>query len=947
MAHKSVTGVSCRVASRCAAQFTIVGLLLTALLPVVWGFPSFEPFTDATASGGTAYTAGSGLYHQINALDEGWSLWNVGSGSSVAQVMCVNSNLVYTGFPGGFPAPPASHAVSLPGTASGASGYSAALQLSRAVAADPKNLVTNKTYASFLLAIPSLGNLNSASPIYFGGFATNSGDQSVTLPSRAMKLFLKGNSATSGSSTSYALGIQNASDSGTLAAYDAGGHAPSSVLFVVIDYEFGTNGAADVANLWVNPPAASFGTAAPPAPSATFTTSTTAAQLVTAADFFLLARSGATLWGSLLVDDLRVGDSWSYVTGAPEIVTPPAASTDAVGTAATFTVGAVAGATNVSPLTYQWQFNGGTLTDGGKIWGSSSAALTITNLALTNAGTYTVTVSNSLTSATSSAALAVIPAYPNSQLDELSVSAYGAKGNGVADDTAAFQSAIAAAQTLGRNGVYVPPGRYVLTGTLTLNQLELIGRPAGGWPAPKLPLPTLLIRHYTEPGLILMNGASVHGIALDYDSGSPATTNAPAISLQGNGLCLTSLRIQNPYDGITTSASATPGRARFSDILIVQPVHVGVQITKAYDYVQFHQTEVWCNGAKSLGAAFRFGRVDEGSWTGLVASNCATGLEFYTDTDSGGGTFTGSLAGCATVACGTGVTITGDHKVKLTGGNFANVHFGAVINGTNAEVILDGTRWEADTDQAVSVSRAANVLIAASEFSRAAAVAAPLVSVDNCTTVTLNGSDFLPGSTGLQLGSGVARAIISGNSFEDGGITNLMTSGKVILAANLITASPPSGLTAAAGVGQVVISWAAAVGATNYNLKRALTSGGPYTNIATMAATTYTNTGLANGTTYYYVVSALRPSGESDNSAEVSATPSSVVLSVSLPEAGNQVLLSWPAWASIHTVYAATNLAPPILWLPLTNAAQSNNGSFSLSLPTTNGEEQFFRLGSP
>jgi hypothetical protein len=444
-----------------------------------------------------------------------------------------------------------------------------------------------------------------------------------------------------------------------------------------------------------------------------------------------------------------------------------------------------------------------------------------------------------------------------------------------------------------------------------------------------------------------MNGASVHGIALDYDSGSPATTNAPAISLQGNGLCLTSLRIQNPYDGITTSASATPGRARFSDILIVQPVHVGVQITKAYDYVQFHQTEVWCNGAKSLGAAFRFGRVDEGSWTGLVASNCATGLEFYTDTDSGGGTFTGSLAGCATVACGTGVTITGDHKVKLTGGNFANVHFGAVINGTNAEVILDGTRWEADTDQAVSVSRAANVLIAASEFSRAAAVAAPLVSVDNCTTVTLNGSDFLPGSTGLQLGSGVARAIISGNSFEDGGITNLMTSGKVILAANLITASPPSGLTAAAGVGQVVISWAAAVGATNYNLKRALTSGGPYTNIATMAATTYTNTGLANGTTYYYVVSALRPSGESDNSAEVSATPSSVVLSVSLPEAGNQVLLSWPAWASIHTVYAATNLAPPILWLPLTNAAQSNNGSFSLSLPTTNGEEQFFRLGSP
>ncbi len=536
MPHRSVTGVYCRVAGRHGVPGTLLGLLLSVLLPVAaCGFPSFEPFTDATASGGTAYTAGSGLYHQTNALGESWSLWNGGSGSSVAQVMCVNSNLTYTGFPAGFPAPPVSPAVSLPGTAVGASGYSAALQLSRAVAADPNNLVTNKIYASFLLSVPSLGNLNSSSPIYFGGFATNSGDQSVTLPSRAVKLFLKGNSATIGSSTSYALGIQNASGLGTGAAYDGGGHTTASVLFVVIDYEFGTTGATDVANLWVNPPAASFGTAAPPPPTATFSTSTAAAQLVTAADFFLLARSGSTLWGSLLAGDLRVGDSWSYVTGAPEIVTPPSGSTNAVGTAATFVVGAVAGATNVSPLTYQWQFNGGNLVDGGRIWGSSSATLTITNLALTNAGTYTVTVSNSLTSATSSAALTMIPAYPNTQVDDLSVSAFGAKGDGITDDTAAFYSALAAAQSQGRNGVYVPPGKYVLTTALTLNGVELIGRLAGGWPAQNLPLPTLLIRHYYEPGLILTNGASLHGLALDYDQGTPATTNAPAISLQGQG----------------------------------------------------------------------------------------------------------------------------------------------------------------------------------------------------------------------------------------------------------------------------------------------------------------------------------------------------------------------------------------------------------------------------
>jgi hypothetical protein len=83
-----------------------------------------------------------------------------------------------------------------------------------------------------------------------------------------------------------------------------------------------------------------------------------------------------------------------------------------------------------------------------------------------------------------------------------------------------------------------------------------------------MPLPTLLLRHCTEPGLVLSNGATIHGLALDYDSGSPATTNAPAISLQGQGILLTCLRIQNPYDGITTLNTATPGRARFSDALL-------------------------------------------------------------------------------------------------------------------------------------------------------------------------------------------------------------------------------------------------------------------------------------------------------------------------------------------------------------------------------------------
>jgi cellulose 1,4-beta-cellobiosidase len=55
-------------------------------------------------------------------------------------------------------------------------------------------------------------------------------------------------------------------------------------------------------------------------------------------------------------------------------------------------------------------------------------------------------------------------------------------------------------------------------------------------------------------------------------------------------------------------------------------------------------------------------------------------------------------------------------------------------------------------------------------------------------------------------------------------------------------------------------------------VKRSTTSGGPYTLIASPTGTTYTNTGLQSGATYYYVVSAVNAAGESPNSSQASAT---------------------------------------------------------------------------
>ncbi|AEI44672.1 endoglucanase [Paenibacillus mucilaginosus KNP414] len=83
----------------------------------------------------------------------------------------------------------------------------------------------------------------------------------------------------------------------------------------------------------------------------------------------------------------------------------------------------------------------------------------------------------------------------------------------------------------------------------------------------------------------------------------------------------------------------------------------------------------------------------------------------------------------------------------------------------------------------------------------------------------------------------------------------------------------PAGLQAAPGSGQAALSWNAVNGATGYIVNRAAVSGGPYTTVAELTGTSYTDTGLANGTTCYYVVSAKNAAGTGPASAQVSVQP--------------------------------------------------------------------------
>jgi uncharacterized repeat protein (TIGR03803 family) len=123
-----------------------------------------------------------------------------------------------------------------------------------------------------------------------------------------------------------------------------------------------------------------------------------------------LILSGNTLYGTAFY-----GGSSAYGTvisltldPAPVITGQPVSQTNTVGTNVTFTV-SVSGA---APIFYQWLKNSTNLPNAGNVSGANTNVLTVSNVTLTDAGTYSVVVSNSFGSSTSSNAILTVIQFP-------------------------------------------------------------------------------------------------------------------------------------------------------------------------------------------------------------------------------------------------------------------------------------------------------------------------------------------------------------------------------------------------------------------------------------------------------------------------------------------------------------------------------------------------------
>jgi len=105
-------------------------------------------------------------------------------------------------------------------------------------------------------------------------------------------------------------------------------------------------------------------------------------------------------------------------------------------------------------------------------------------------------------------------------------------------------------------------------------------------------------------------------------------------------------------------------------------------------------------------------------------------------------------------------------------------------------------------------------------------------------------------------------------------------SGSTIATVTEILLSATTGVVATAGDGMVTLNWRGSADATSYNIYWATTAGVTKTTgtkVSGIVTPSYTHTGLTNGTTYYYVVTAQRNSTEGSESIEFKATPTNFI----------------------------------------------------------------------
>lgn len=250
----------------------------------------YEPFADATAGGGTAYLPGAPLSGQCNVSGNLWYPVTNAAGAGMPGI--VADSLSYPGLP-----PSSGNSLFIPSDV----GVMGRMTLNFAA-------TRGAVYFSFLLKVTDVTRLSETGTEnnYFAAFGDNVGAQNATLLRAAARVLARR------SGDGFKLGIGRNTSRPDDWVFDQTERPLNQVLFIVGSYNYTDR----TANLWIDPPQSSFQSARPPHPTITARRGSDLNHNGIRS-FVLGCRTNPP--PACIVDELRIGRSWSFVTGGKDM----------------------------------------------------------------------------------------------------------------------------------------------------------------------------------------------------------------------------------------------------------------------------------------------------------------------------------------------------------------------------------------------------------------------------------------------------------------------------------------------------------------------------------------------------------------------------------------------------------------------------------------------------
>ncbi|WP_157439842.1 glycosyl hydrolase family 28-related protein [Terracidiphilus gabretensis] len=378
--------------------------------------------------------------------------------------------------------------------------------------------------------------------------------------------------------------------------------------------------------------------------------------------------------------------------------------------------------------------------------------------------------------------------------DSLNVKTFGSKGDATSDDTAAFQRALDAAYKAGGGAVYVPPGRYLFKGTLTIpdgvglrGSFGCVSSHSGirdhGQPKPGDDGSALFVtagrgNEEGKPFLTLNTNSSVSGLTVYYPEQVVDENPVPypwTIAMRGKNPAAFDLELLNPYQGIDASQNERHNIRNITG----QPLRRGIWVDAIYDIGRIENVHFnpWWNSHSKVyrwqttnGEAFIFGRAD---WEYVLNTFCFGYRVGYKFVETATGACNGNFLGIGADDCNRAMQVeqSAPYGILIANGEFTSFHGDdptmLEVSNTNTGVVrISNSAFWGPCNQIAKVSGQGTVGFSDCTFVQWSNTGDRAAIQAYSGSLLIRGCEFRQRKRHISLGQSVERAVITGNLFE-------------------------------------------------------------------------------------------------------------------------------------------------------------------------------------